>query len=387
MSAAGGAPRPTPWDTMSATPIRLSGEVRRPGPEPLRPNGDVVLLTPPKGFLSPRFRAVMTALGGIAAGLALWVLLLFMNLFALFMGTPMSLRTMIILSVIPMVGGIVLAIATYNPDDARPRIEVGTEAASLYLSGFRKPLIVPRLNVRLVDIEYTKGVPFRKNYLFPITDPLPEAVFEDAVGRPVLNPWDPGEPKHPVPRDPVPLGQHAVPEWLDQMAKDGGNDPLARQARIDAPPRPEPAETEPGWANVGGRNAPPEPRRRGHLFTADGSALPFARTSPLDFPNVAMIFNTPVRLPKRTVYVFGCSLPFTTARSVAGVMVTAKRPEEAAGAFARWNVVRHVTADDVLEKGLRPPKPLKGMRGLLYAASALGFVLVRALAELLERLF
>ena len=133
-----------------------------------------------------------------------------------------------------------------------------------------------------------------------------------------------------------------------------------------------------GWASAG---SAPRWIREGYLWSGDGSSLPFLRVGPGDVPNVALLFEGRVPTPRPPWWYFlsplsGRSPMFVGGRAVGGVLVRLRDPQAAASAFEEWGVVRRITAEDVLEKGLLVAKPLRGWRIVAYAVLFLGPVLV-----------
>ncbi len=416
---------------MNAVPIRVSARPPAPAPAAQPPppverglgNGldGVIALRPPQGMYHPKVQAIVFAIGAILAGLVAWLIGAGIELmFSIWGSKPTGLPALF--GLIIAVPGVVVAIVAYHPEDARPHVQVGEGVASLALPGFRKPLIVSRENVRVVAIDPAPLQLFHNNKRFPISDPLPSEVFADALDRPYRDPWDPGNapgsydasapPVTPPMRAHQPLparwqppiadivpggGQGSEPPaWLKaEAAALAGDSPPVPPGSPAASPAASPAENraephrdhpddQPGWAAAGSRPAPPAAGIRGYLYSGDGSALPVSAANPADLPNVAIIFNHPVILPKRALRLSPwCSAIRTTrATRVAGLMVAARNPDDAAVEFGRWGVVRPVTADDVLDGQLRPPKPLTGWRAAIFALILLAPVVIKLLSKL-----
>lgn len=343
---------------MPVAPIRLQRVGRRD-----RLGGEEIPLVPPQGMWGPRRAAVMTALGAIAAGLGMWLALRLIWLMFSFWGAERTIFPEVAGGSIIVVG-VAFAVLTYKPERNRPSLNVAGDVLAVKLTEYARPLLVPREHVRVVAIDDTPVKLFTKNHRFPIAGTLPEAVFADALERRRYNPWDPGE--SPVPRDPAPVSGVSG-------ETDAGDD-----ANEDAP----------GWA----RARLPEPQTssvRGYLYSGDGSALPIFCYNPNDIPNLAIVFKGPVRLPRRALDLFGVvkngdGMRRSRASVVAGMLLRVKDAEQARRAFAPWNAIRAVTADDVLDAGLRPPKPLRGWRAVAFAAFMLTPVLLKIIGRLLR---
>jgi hypothetical protein len=212
-----------------------------------------------------------------------------------------------------------------------PVIDVMPGGAIVTYPGFNRPFEVPRALVRVVAIDETPPKMFHNNVRFPVAGTLPEDAYADALDEYRRPPWEPREAPQPygttgptVPADPWPRG------------RDG---------------------EKPGAAPA-------------YLFGHGGTALHVLRVNAEDVPNVAVIFHEPMRTPRAPL---GFQLSarcgfFFGGRTIRGFMARVQDPALAEAAFGAWGVVRQVTATDVLDEGLRVPKPLRGWRVAAYAA-------------------
>ncbi|MGH2829136.1 MAG: hypothetical protein ACRDJM_01500 [Actinomycetota bacterium] len=365
------------YDMMGAAPIRLRAVPRR-----LRhdPGGDVVRLSGPRGLNDPRVAAVMMGLGAIAAGLLVFAFFWVVELALSIWGSKMTAWPVIFGATVAG-GGVALAIA-YGVIESRrpePHVKLGDGTLSIALPEFRRRLIVPRALLRVASIDDTPVRMFHNNQRFPIMGELPEAIFADALDR-GPHPWDPGEPIPRIPRDPA-IAPHEPAPASASVPPDRGAEVMPWEVSPRPPPA-EPSEEEPGWANAGARV--PERGVKGYLFNAHGSALPVFTYNPTDIPNLALLFNAPVRIRSgiaaRLPWLSRNSrMPFrgTMASHARGLLVKATNTQEARSAFERWGVLREITADDVLDSALRPPKPIKGLRAVAYAAAMLGPLILK----------
>lgn len=292
--------------------------------------------------------SVLFALSGVLAGAAVAGVITLLSVFGSMWGTSMSgdgsfaIGAWVVVSVL----GIAYAIITYLPWRKPIALYVAGEAATLVYPGFRSPLVIPRELVRVVAIDDQPVKPFHDNKRFPVAGLLPTDVFSDALDQYPRQPWEPLESKDPrgttgptVPRDHRPQGV-----------------PSSEQA------------TE-----------------RGYLFSADGRSLYVLGIGPADVPNVAVLFHERMKTPRvpMGVALLGhfASGVFPGGRRIRGMMLRFKSASSVGEAFAGWGVVRSVTADDVVEEGLRVGKPLRGWRIAAYAFAVIGPLIARYLMK------
>jgi hypothetical protein len=320
-----------------------------------------------------RVMAILMILGGILGGLVVAGGLLVAGFMLSFGSSPsrgdVVFATLLGLSV--ALCGVVLGVLTYRYAGVRSGIAVGEDHLEISYQAFKKKVVVPRSAVRAVDIDDAPTHLFTANARFPIAGDLPEGVFADALDNHPAAPWDDLDPE----RRPTPW------EFPRRPRPNGGPDAGPDGYAHDDP-------ESPGWASSGhaavfrmfaGREA--------HLWSGQGSSLPFLRCGPGDVPNLAVLFNTPQFAP-RPPWWFDL-LPgnsriarFRGGREVRGFLMKMRHPSAAAGAFEPWGVVRPITADDVLAEGLLIAKPLKGVRAVVYA----GLILTPMVISLVSRL-
>ena len=117
---------------------------------------------------------------------------------------------------------------------------------------------------------------------------------------------------------------------------------------------------------------------RGCLYGPQGMALPFLRVNPEDVPNVAILLHEPLPTPRAS---WATSLTsrtpvFLGGRRIKGLLVRVASADDAAAAFEGWGVLRPITAEDVVAEGLVLPKPLRGIRNLVFCVLTLGPMIV-----------
>jgi hypothetical protein len=187
--------------------------------------------------------------------------------------------------------------------------------------GFCTPLVIPREAVRVVAIDDEPSKRFQPNRRFPIQGTLPAESFADALDLNESPPWGP-----------------------------------------NTGPRPRTFPLPPS----------PEVPSQGYLYGPDGSSLPFLKLNPEDVPNVALLFHEPLRTPRAPLGLglTGATVVLAGRRNVHGFLLRAAPAVAAATAFGAWGVVRPITAQDVVEEGLLVPKPLRGVRRVVWTATA-----------------
>jgi hypothetical protein len=266
-----------------------------------------------------------------------------------------------------VVGGTitVLGVMTYRYQGQRTGIGVAENHLEIVYKTFKQTLVVPRSAVRVVDIHEERARPLSGSARFPVDGPLPEGAFADALDNYPAAPWDDLDPgRRPVPWD------------------------LPRQPGTDGYAHDDP--DAPGWGSGGRlRSIFGFKNRDAHLWSGQGSSLPFLRNGPGDIPNVAIVFNTPQRTPRPPWwhdFLPGAARfsEFRGGREVRGFLMRMRSPAAAQEAFSRWGVVRPVTADDVLDEGLLIAKPLAGVRAIAYTVLIVGPVVVGLVMRLLR---
>ncbi len=281
-----------------------------------------------------RTMAILYALGGIVGGPAVFFGLMLLFAFFSMLGGGDRSGDVVFAAVcgsVVTVGGIVMGVIILRDWRHDPAIDVTPTAASVTYPGFKHPLVVSRDLVRVVAIDDRPTQWFHNNKRFPVVGALPDDAFADALDQHHRPPWEPRDHPHPtgttgptVPSDSWPRGANALP-GIDGDA---------------------------------------------HLFGHGGTALHVLRVNAEDVPNVAVIFHRPLKTPRAPLgFQIGARCGFFLGgRTIRGFMARVESPELAAAAFDPWGVVRQVSAADVLDEGLRVPKPLRGWRVAAYAA-------------------
>lgn len=312
-----------------------------------------------------RVLAVFIAIGGVVAGAGV-VGLLFIASFVLSFGSePSRADVAVTLSLGGLIAvfGLIAAVMTWRHAAVRSMVTVTPAGLELGYRAFGRAIVVPREAVRAVTIDDTPPILFTKNERFPIAGALPQHVFADALDNLPRLPWEDFDPE----RGPGAVTPGVIVE--DTQLPVGGY-------RHDDP-------AEAGWASSATATGPVF-GRQGYLWSGDGSSLPFLRLGPADVPNVAILFERPQKTP-RAPWWFAVAPPASRAplffggRSVSGVLLRLRDPHAAAAAFTGWGIVRPISADDVLEKGLRVAKPLRGWRIPAYVILFLAPFVIQAL--------
>jgi len=355
---------------MSPVPLRAGSMPPAPVPapapvqpaDPMPPHlaaaafGGTIQLVPPRGFRSAKFLGIMFIIGGLFGGVVVFGALTILEFILTFMGGGGPSPVAIVCGVGVALFGICTGVFFLSRGERETSVvTVGANHVSIALPEWTEPLVVPRESVQFVTVDDRPLEPFCKNERFAIEGALPHAAFADALDRDGRNPWEPA--RSPVPYQLPTQGAAKVP-------------PVAADA----------AEHDDGWATVGSRPRP-EPRgRHGYLYSGDGSALPLFVYNELDIPNLAIAFRQEMALPKRSQVFFMMqrrSMRASNARRARGILLRARNGVQAQGAFAPWNVVRAPHADEILSAGLRPPKPLRGLRAWAFAATLLAPLILR----------
>jgi hypothetical protein len=271
-------------------------------------------------------------------------------------------------------GVTVVGVLAYRYGRRPSGIAVAEDHLEIVYKTFEEKLVVPRSAVRVVDIHGGSAYSLSGGARFPVDGPLPEGAFADALDNYPAAPWDDIDPgSRPVPwdfaRTPGAGGYGHAP-GADEYAHD---DPAA-----------------PGWAS-GARLRRILAFKRGdaHLWSRQGSSLPFLRCGPGDIPNVAIVFNTPQRAPRPPWWYD--LLPgamrvaqFRGGREVRGFVMRMRSLAAAREAFSPWDVVRPVTAGDVLDEGILIAKPLAGKRAIVYTVLVVGPMVFGLIQRLLR---
>ena len=309
-----------------------------------------------------RLWAVLLGFGGVVAGTAATGLLLAAS-FVLSFGSEPSRAELVFafaLGSAIVLWGLTLAVLTYRHASIPLSLTVSSEQVEIRYRTFSEPLVVPRVAVRAVTMDDTPVLMFTNNRRFPIAGPLPEHVFADALDNLPRLPWEDLDPSRRAGGSPS-----AGVIW------EGNRPPVTSRYRHDEPDRD-------AWAAKG---SAPVVQRDAHLWSADGSSLPFLRLGAADAPNIAVLFDGLHPTPRPPWWFHLSPLnrrvpSFIGGRAVRGVLLRLRDPAAAAAAFAGWNVFRPITAGDVLEHGLLVAKPLRGWRIAAYAVMFLGPILI-----------
>lgn len=303
--------------------------------------------------------AVLMIVGGPLIGLGVTLAFLMLN-FVLSFGDSASGTDVAIAVGSGVVVGLtitVLGVMAYRYEERPTGIGVAEDHLEIVYKTFKQKLVVPRSAVRVVDVHDVRSRPLSGFARFPVDGPLPEGAFADALDNYPAAPWDDLDPgRRPVPWD---------------LPRQPGTDDYAH----DDP-------DAPGWGSGGRlRSIFAFKRRDAHLWSGQGSSLPFLRHGPGDIPNVAIVFNAPQRTPRPPWW--HDLLPgatrfalFRGGREVRGFLMRMRSPAAAQEAFSRWGVVRPITADDVLDEGLLIAKPLVGVRAIAYGVLIVGPMVV-----------
>lgn len=276
-------------------------------------------------------QVVLIAFGGIAAGMAFVLAAFLLQLLFLFLSEPFTRNEWMVIYAIGgafALGGIVLAVVVYRLTNTPASLTIAPDRLLVRYPAFRSAFMVPRDAVRVISIDARPALVFQNNKRFPVRGPVPGEAFKDALDNFPKMPWAPFDDALPI-----------VPGMT------GEHDP--------------------------------------HLFSADGTSLPVLRMNAEDVPNIAVIFDHPVQLPRRNPAVgFGpCSLMYLGPRRVRGLMMRVSNTMAAEMLLEPWGVVREITADDVLTERLFLPKPLRGWRILVFAGLLLAMVVMRIVVE------
>jgi len=322
-----------------------------------------------------RVLAVLMIVGGPVIGLGVTLAFLMLS-FVFSFGDPADgpeFAVAVGSGIVVGVTGIVLGVLAYRFAGRPSGISVADDHVEIAYKTFKETLIVPRSAVRVVDIHDEQARPLSRHARFPIEGPLPEGAFADALDNYPAAPWDDLDPE----RRPVP--------W--DLPRQPGTD-LPRQPGVDGYVHDDPDEA--GWASGERlRSIFSFKNRDAHLWSGQGSSLPFLRCGPGDIPNVAIVFNAPQRAPRPPWWYD--LLPgatrlarFRGGREVRGFVMRMRSPAAAREAFSGWDVVRPVTADDVLDEGLLIAKPLAGVRAIVYTVLVVGPIVIGLVQRLLR---
>ena len=322
-----------------------------------------------------RLLAVLMIVGGPVIGLGVTLAFLMLN-FVFSFGDPAGGAEVAVAvgsGLFVAVSGVVLGVLAYRYAGRGSGIAVAEDHLEIAYKTFKETLVVPRSAVRVVDVHDEQARQLSRHARFPVEGPLPDGVFADALDNYPAAPWEDHDPK----RRPVP--------W--DLPRPSGTD-TPRESGTDGYAHDDPDEA--GWASSERlRSIFSFKKRDAHLWSGQGSSLPFLRCGPGDIPNVAIVFNTPQRAPRPPWWYD--LLPgatrlarFRGGREVRGFVMRMQNPAAAREAFSRWNVVRTITADDVLAEGLLIAKPLAGVRAIVYTVLVVGPIVIGLVQRLLR---
>lgn len=325
--------------------------------------------------IGDRILAVLLGLGSIVAGLALTGLMLVASFVLSWLSPPDRAGTAFAFACGGAVAlaGVALAVATYRHATRPTGVFVREDEVEIAYRTFKTPLRVARASVRAVAID--DGDDPLGGGRFRISGTVPDGAFADALDVHPSEPWNDPDPDRRGPFSSTPPVPWEFP--TDRRASRGGyahDDPEL-----------------PGWGSSGSHPAQIEldRGRDAFLWSAHGSSLPFLRLRPHDVPNVAILFEEPLRTP-RAPWWYDLSpintrwLSFRGGRSVRGFLVRLTNTVAVEEAFTPWGVVRRVSADDVLEAGLLVAKPLVGFRAIAYAGLVVGPIVLGLLFRLIR---
>jgi len=316
-----------------------------------------------------RILALLIAIGAPLAGVAVTGFLLVIS-FVLSFGSPADGGEWVVAAAL---GGLVaiigwlLAFVTYRDAGRLLRAKLDGGQIEITYNTFKAPFVVPRTSVRVVAVDAAPSRMFTNNKRFPIAGSVPPDMFADALDNLPAGPWDDLDPERRGKRYPSP----------EVIREDAATSHVGYSH--DDPDRK-------GWASATSGGPALAPPREAYLWSAAGSSLPFLRVGPGDVPNVALVFDEPQRTPRPPWWfdlspLHGRFHYFRGGRRVRGLLLRVADPSAAEQAFARWGLLRQITADDVVEEGLLIAKPLAGRRAIAYAV----MVIVPLLADLIFR--
>lgn len=310
-----------------------------------------------------RVMAVLLGIGSILAGFAVVGALFVMSFVFGFMSSPdrTEIAAAIALGAAIAVVGLAFAVAAWRAAGVPMGLTVDHAGLEIAYRSFSRPMIVPRSAVRVVAIEDGR-TRLRDRERFPVSGDLPDDVFVDALDNPSAGPLDDLDTARRSRLDPWPGVIWEKPNAPSHGPSYSHDDPGA-----------------PGWASGGARGPLLRSQPEGaSLFNRSGSSLPFLRGDVLDVPNVALIFDEPLRMPKSAWWFDLLPSPSRVAafyprgRTTRGVLMHVRDPNPARAALVPWGVVREITADDVTEQGLLLAKPLTGRRAAVYSLLVAG---------------
>jgi hypothetical protein len=319
-----------------------------------------------------RIAAILLAAGSVIAGVATTGFFFFAALILEF-GTPpdgTDVGIAIALGAAVAVGGVAIAVAEYRRAGRPVGLTVHDDRLTIVYPSFARPLVVPRSAVRAIAIE-AGSQSMRDRERFAVAGDVPDDAFVDALDVPSAGPLGDLDTARRWRIDPTP---GVIWERPDTPAHGHGY-------AHDDPDRA-------GWAS-GGSTVPPARSRTAFLFNKHGHSLPFLRSDVLDVPNVAVVFEDPIRIPRpsfwfeiaprspRSVYYRG-------GRRARGVLLHVADPVTAERTLGRWGVVRQITAEDVTDEGLLLAKPLVGWRATAYAALVVGPIVLNLIIRWLR---
>ena len=315
---------------------------------------------------------MLYGVGALVCGFAATGLLLLASFMFSFGDPPDASEVLVavLLGGVIAVGGVVVAVLSFRRASRPTGLTIHEDRLEIAYLTFKQPLVVPRPSVRAVAIDDAPFLPFTNNERFPVEGGLPEHVFADALDNWPAAPWDDfGSVGHP---DTDPLSP--VPGVIVERPAEGYAHDDPRRA---------------GWAAGRRIESAVGFGRPAFLWSAHGSSLPFLRNGAGDVPNVAVLFHEAIRSPRPPWWldlspaVSRCAL-FRGGRPIRGLMLRVRHSVEVHDAFGPWEVLRPITAEDVVGEGLRVPKPLAGWRALAYTAIFLATVAVDVVFRLMR---
>jgi hypothetical protein len=317
---------------------------------------------------SQRVLAVLYGAGAVVCGVAATGLLLLAS-FVFSFGDPpdgSEVVVAVLLGGVIAVGGVVVAVLSFRQASGPTGLTIHEDRLEIAYHTFKRPLVVQRSSVRAVAIDDTAFLPFTNNERFSVEGGLPVAVFADALDNWPAAPWDDFGSEYPG-ADPSPT------VIVERPAEGYAHDDPGRV----------------GWADGKRAEVALDFGRPAFLWSAHGSSLPFLRNGAGDVPNVAVLFHETLSTPRPPWWldlspaVSRCAL-FRGGRPVRGLMLRVRHSAEVRDVFGPWEVVRPITAEDVLDEGLRVPKPLAGWRALAYTTIFLATVAVDVVFRLMR---
>ncbi|MGH9195984.1 MAG: hypothetical protein ACRD1T_09620, partial [Acidimicrobiia bacterium] len=326
-------------------------------------SGDRTPLVPGSGRTTARIRSILNAIGGIVIGAGIFLIGALIS--SIFTGRPSDLVVLGAISFLCAGGGVGFGILNWRAWNREFYLSVSGAGLEIAYVGFREPMRVPRESVRVVAVDESGGPAHR----FPLSEKTP-------TGRDTSR-TDTTAQQGRQPRDP-----YASP-FVDVSSGDRG-------------------PQDPGWAApvpTSESKFMDRARDPDYLYSLTNShgprgesGLPFLKLNPEDTPNVAIVFNEDLSMPKSPP---GVDFPgggiwngagvFGGGRKVPGVMISVVDAARVRAALEEWKVVRPISAQDVFEGVIfHPSRFTPRIKGALVAVGILIMWILRVVFDLDE---